>query len=355
MRAVGISPSIMPMEEKMHIQLHSEKKKETRILQKLFKPLYLDGFLQLPTTLNLSKMKSKINSTHYFIGLLSLIVTLFSCEKVITLDLNKEDPKIVIEAAFEIDSLMPNDIQYITIRRTVNFDTEINGGGVDNATITLTDGTDTIKSTPSNYQGDGKYALKINPGFLTKNKVYKIDVEVDNKVYSASSACPNSPVPLDSIGVFKQKSFGRYNYSIAPIRNETPAGIPNWYQFKAKKNGVKINKILVDDDQNLDGVESTLKPIFELNEFSPDTVVNNIPKFKIEKNGVTTLEDSVQIELTLVNIEYKVYRYLFNLVLNQGGRQSATPSNPDPIFTNGALGYFAVQKSYTRKKWINNK
>ena len=307
-------------------------------------------------------MKSKINSTHYFIGLLSLIVTLFSCEKVITLDLNKEDPKIVIEAALEIDSLMPNDIQYITIRRTVNFDTEINGGGVDNATITLTDGTDTIKSTPSNYQGDGKYALKINPGFLTKNKVYKIDVEVDNKVYSASSACPNSPVPLDSIGVFKQKSFGRYNYSIAPIRNENPKGIPNWYQFKAKKiiknDTIKINKIFVDDDQNLDGVKFTRKPIFDLNEFSPDTIVKNDtdqPKFKIKKNGVVTLADSVEIELTLANIEYKVYRYLFNLVLNQGGRQSATPSNPDPIFTNGALGYFSVQKSYTRKKWINNK
>ena len=112
---------------------------------------------------------------------------------------------------------------------------------------------------------------------------------------------------------------------------------------------------MVDDDQNLDGVPFTRKPIFELNEFSPDTVVNEMPKFKIEKNGITTLKDSVEIELTLVNIEYKVYRYLFNLVLNQGGRQSATPSNPDPIFSNGALGYFSVQKSYTRKKWINNK
>ena len=193
---------------------------------------------------------------------------------------------------------------------------------------------------------------------LEINKVYQLFVKVDNKVYTASSACPVHVVPLDSIGVFKQKSFGRYNYSIAPIRNETPAGIPNWYQFIAKKNGVKINKILVDDDQNLDGIKFTRKPIFELNEFSPDTIVKNDtdqPKFKIKKNGVVTLEDSVEIELTLANIDYKVYRYLFNLVLNQGGRQSATPSNPDPIFSNGALGYFSVQKSYTRKKWINNK
>jgi hypothetical protein len=302
-------------------------------------------------------MKSKINSAHYFLGFISLIITLFSCEKVIKLDLNKDDPKIIIEAAFEVDSLnqVDSSTQYVYVRRTVNFDTEISGLAVDNASITLTDGKDTIKSTPKNYKGDGKYELKIRKGFVTESKTLNLFVKVDNKVYSATSACPNHPVPLDSIGVFKQKSFGRYNYSIAPIRNETPAGIPNWYQFKAKKNGVKINKILVDDDQNLDGVMYTRKPLFQLNEFSPDTVVNNIPQFKIEKNGITTLKDSVEIELTLVNVEYKIYRYLFNLVLNQGGRQSATPSNPDPIFSNGALGYFSVQKSYTRKKWINNK
>lgn len=304
-------------------------------------------------------MKLKINTIHYFLGLFGILITLFSCEKVIKLDLNKDDPKIIIEAALEVDTLLPNDIQYISIRRTVNFDSEINGTAVDNATISLTD-TDTkntILTSPSTYLGNGKYALKIKPGSLTKNKVYQLDVKVDNKVYSATSACPSNPVPLDSIGVFKQKTFGRYNYSIAPIRNETPKGIPNWYQFIAKKiiknDTIKINKILVDDDQNLDGVQFTRKPIFDLNEFSPDTVINNIPKFKVEKDG--TVADSVEIELTLVNIDYKVYRYLFNLVLNQGGRQSATPSNPDPIFSNGALGYFSVQKSYTRRKLINTK
>jgi hypothetical protein len=41
--------------------------------------------------------------------------------------------------------------------------------------------------------------------------------------------------------------------------------------------------------------------------------------------------------------------------LNQGGRQSATPTNPDPIFTNGALGYFSIQSTDTKKIWVNNK
>jgi hypothetical protein len=121
---------------------------------------------------------------------------------------------IIIEAALEVDTLLPNDIQYISIRRTVNFDSEINGTAVDNATISLTDGKNTILTSPSSYLGNGKYELKIKPGSLTKNKVYQLDVKVDNKIYSATSACPSNPVPLDSIGVFKQKTFGWKNISV---------------------------------------------------------------------------------------------------------------------------------------------
>ena len=77
MRAVGISPSIMPTEEKMPTRLHSVKKKETQILQKRFKLLYLDGFQQLPTTLNLSNMKLKMKATHCIIGLFGILITLF--------------------------------------------------------------------------------------------------------------------------------------------------------------------------------------------------------------------------------------------------------------------------------------
>jgi hypothetical protein len=105
----------------------------------------------------------------------------------------------------------------------------------------------------------------------------------------------------------------------------------------------------------LDGVPRTSKPIFNVREFSPDTTVNSVPKWIIKKAGATELVDSVEAELTLVNIEYKVFRYLYNLALNQGGRQSATPTNPDPIFTNGALGYFSIQSTDTKKIWVNNK
>lgn len=292
-------------------------------------------------------MNTKMNSIRYFFGLIILFIN-YSCEKVINLDLNKENPKIIIEAPIDVDSTNHR----ITIKQTVNFDNEIGGVPITTADVTLTNGTNSVKF---NHTSNGEYVASTPVDFFGANKTFELKVIESGKTYIASSSCPTVSIPLDSIGVYKQKTFGRYNYSVVALRNETPKGVPNWYQYKAKKNGVKINKILIDDDQNLDGVTVTRKPIFDLPEFSPDTIVNDLPKFKIENNGSVSITDSVELELTLVNIEYKVYRYFFNLILNQGGRQSATPSNPDPLFTNGALGYFSIQKSYTKKKWINTK
>jgi hypothetical protein len=293
-------------------------------------------------------MKSKINSLYYFVGLFILLFNISSCEKVIKLDLNSENPKIVIEAPIDVDSTTHR----ITIKQTVNFDNEVGGIPITTAAVTLSNGSISVNF---NHLSNGEYIATTPLGFFDSNKSFELKVIESGKTYTASSVCPAISIPLDSIGLYKQKTFGRYDYSVVALRNETPKGVPNWYQYKAKKNGVKINKILIDDDQNLDGVTVTRKPIFDLPEFSPDTIVNELPKFKVEKEGITTLTDSVELELTLVNIEFKVYRYFFNLVLNQGGRQSATPSNPDPLFTNGALGYFSVQKSFTKKKWINTK
>lgn len=292
-------------------------------------------------------MNTKLNSIRYFFGLIILFIN-YSCEKVINLDLNKENPKIIIEAPIDVDSTNHR----ITIKQTVNFDNEIGGVPITTADVTLTNGTNSVKF---NHTSNGEYVASTPVNFFGANKTFELKVIESGKTYIASSSCPTVSIQLDSIGVYKQKTFGRYNYSVVALRNETPKGVPNWYQYKAKKNGVKINKILIDDDQNLDGVTVTRKPIFDLPEFSPDTIVNDLPKFKVEKDGKDTLVESVELELTLINIEYKVFRYFYNLILNQGGRQSATPSNPDPLFTNGALGYFSVQKSFTKKKTISTK
>jgi len=288
--------------------------------------------------------KQRINT----LGLLFSLLIFSSCEKVIQLDLNKENPQLVIEAIINIDSIN----QYVYLNRTVNFDNEGKGVPFSNASVQLMDGESLVAKFDHVENGKFKSTLKER---LTVGKQYTLQV-VDNEkkvTHVATSICPLK-VKLDTIEVYKNPPvFGRYNYAIVPVRNE-PIG-KNWYQFRLKKNDEKIHKILVDDDSNLDGVPRTLKPIFNVREFSPDTTVNSVPKWIIKKAGATELVDSVEAELTLVNIEYKVFRYLYNLALNQGGRQSATPTNPDPIFTNGALGYFSIQSTDTKKIWVNNK
>jgi len=288
--------------------------------------------------------KQRINT----LGLLFSLLIFSSCEKVIQLDLNKENPQLVIEAIINIDSIN----QYVYLNRTVNFDNEGKGVPFSNASVQLMDGESLVAKFDHVENGKFKSTLKER---LTVGKQYTLQV-VDNEkkvTHVATSICPLK-VKLDTIEVYKNPPvFGRYNYAIVPVRNE-PIG-KNWYQFRLKKNDEKIHKILVDDDSNLDGVPRTLKPIFNVREFSPDTTVNSVPKWIIKKAGATELKDSVEAELTLVNIEYKVFRYLYNLALNQGGRQSATPTNPDPIFTNGALGYFSIQSTDTKKIWVNNK
>ncbi len=284
------------------------------------------------------------------IGILFSLLIFSSCEKVIQLDLNKENPQLVIEAIINIDSTN----QYVYLNRTVNFDNEGKGVPFSNASVQLLDGESIVTKFES--LGNGTFKATLEKGLLKVGKQYTLQV-VDNEkkvTHVATSSCPVN-VKLDAIEVFKNPPvFGRYNYAIVPVRNE-PIG-KNWYQFRLKKNNEKIHKILVDDDSNLDGVPRTSKPIFNVREFSPDTTVNSVPKWIIKKAGATELKDSVEAELTLVNIEYKVFRYLYNLALNQGGgNQSATPTNPDPIFTNGALGYFSIQSTDTKKIWVNNK
>jgi len=297
--------------------------------------------------------KQRINT----LGLFFSLLIFSSCEKVIQLDLNKENPQLVIEAIINIDSLE----QSIFLTRTVNFDNEGKGEPVFDANVELFDGQ--LMVAKFKHVANGEFKTKLEKNRLTEGKEYTLKV-VDNEkevTHVATSICPKRVV-LDSIGFYKQKTFGRYRYSVVPLRSD-PIGKnwyqyrlkKGWYQYSLKKGGEKVAKILVDDDLNLDGVKTTRKPIFNINEFSPDTVVNDVPKWIIKNGTEITLVDSINVELTLVNIEYKVFRYLYNLALNQGGRQSATPTNPDPLFTNGALGYFSIQSSNTKERSLNNK
>lgn len=78
-------------------------------------------------------MKKILKPIFFTLSVVVLLLTTFSCEKVIKLDLNSENPKIIIEAPINIDSTN----QKITIKQTVNFDDENSGIAVITADVTI--------------------------------------------------------------------------------------------------------------------------------------------------------------------------------------------------------------------------
>ena len=271
-----------------------------------------------------------------------------SCEKVIKVDLNTEDPKLVVEAIVNADSTT----HYVTLTRTINFDEDKAAPIVTDALITVTDIND---NKSANYTYDvtlGKYKVT---NFLAKEgHTYKMVITSNGKTHTATSTIP-SRVVLDSLKIAKYP-FGPENevFAIVPLRYD-PAGIANYYQFRLKKNGEALKGIYVEDDQGMDGI-LTKKPIFtNRNEFTPDTLIGDTKKWKIKLNGTIEILDSITADIELSCIENKVFRYFFTLSLNGGGQQSATPANPDPLFDNGALGYFSAQTVQSKKIVISNK
>lgn len=282
----------------------------------------------------------------YLLGLATIFL-MNSCTKVIDINLNKNDTKLVVEAIVNADS----STHYVTLTNSINFDEDIAPPIVSGATITIKE---TNSNTIGTYSFDaqlGKYVLK---NFIVKEgNTYELSIVSNGKTYTASSTVPTR-VTLDSVKVVKYPFGPNMTYTIVPLRHD-PAGIANYYQFIMKRDNKLVPGIYVEDDLGLDG-QLTLKPIFpDKNAFGPDTTIANVDKWKKKTGDKIEIKDSILVELEMQCMENKVYRYLFTLNLNQGKQQSATPSNPDALFTNGALGYFSAQTTQKRSLYITNK
>lgn len=283
----------------------------------------------------------------YQFAILIFLFVLSSCKKVIKIDLNSEDPKLVIEAIINADSTT----HYATITQTINFDEDKAPPVISDALITVLDQT---TNTSANYSYDSKLNKYVVTNFLAKEgHTYLLTIQQNNKTYTATSTIPTRVV-LDSLKVSRYPFGAKEIVTLVPLRMD-PAGVSNFYRFQLKKNDETIKGTYVEDDQGLDG-QLTKKPLFPNNdEYTPDTTLNDVPLWRTKINGIEIYVDHINAEVQMSCIENKVYRYFFTLALNEGQQQSATPSNPDGLFTNGALGYFSAQTTQVKKVVITNK
>ena len=240
--------------------------------------------------------------------------SLFSCTKVINVNLNNANPNIVIEGIVS-DAPGPYEVK---LTQTVNFSDPNSFPPVTGATVKITDSvlgiTDLLKEmVPGTY-----VTQKLLQGFT--GHTYRLDVLSNGQEYTASSTMPGK-VDLDSVTFYSTNIFG--TKSTNAIANfQDPAGITNYYTFTEYVNGQAISQTFNFSDRLSDG-KYIRRQLF---------------------NDSSYINPGDQVSIEMHCVDNQVWQYFNTLGQARGNNsQAVTPANPVSNISNNALGYFSAQ------------
>ena len=270
------------------------------------------------------------NKKKKVIMLVSSVVILTSCEKVIDIDLINTEPKVVIEATIT-DTEGPHKVY---ISKTSDYFEPGKYPAISNGLVIISDDAGVVDT-----------CIEIEPGVYQTTKIegkpdsyYSLFVETEGKTYTAETYMPEK-VELDSVTYM-------FTNAVSPESNDgylikcqfvDPVEQENYYRVKTFKNGDFFiengNEFVIWDDVLFDGVNA------------------DIPA---KRGGeMFCLYDTISIELLTINKKtFQYYTSLINsLASGSGGMGSigkkmiigaAAPVNPPTNLSNGAAGYFAA-------------
>ena len=242
------------------------------------------------------------------------LTALYSCQKVVTLDLHTVAPYTVIEGEVT-DQAGPYTV---TVKKSVDFSADNSFPAITGATVKISDNEgviDTLTETaPGVYT---THSLQGKPG-----NSYTLTVFAHDTLYTASSTMP-FPVAFDSITFNQTNAFG--NKTIRAVPNfQDPAGIKNYYQFIEYINGQQLTKdIFVLDDRLSDG--------------------RYISRDLRTDSSYLAVNDSLEVRMYCIDVN--IFNYFDQLDQSTGGgafNTTASPANPATNINNGALGYFSA-------------
>ncbi len=253
-----------------------------------------------------------------YILIISLITLFASCEKVIELDLDNVEPKLVVEAVIT-DQPGPH---YVKLSKSVNFNEPSVYPYVENALVVITDNTGVVDTLQ--YTENGIYQSSKIEG--VEGRVYDLKIIVDNNTYTSRSTMPKK-VNFDTTVVIDFQFGPSLLKYIIPIYKD-PQELGNKYRFLLTVNGIKDKGILVFND-NVNNGQYNGQPLR-----SSDISI---------KSG-----DVVQVEMQTINEEIYNYFYTLGQISARGGGGGTTPANPPSNISGGALGNFSVVTTQTK-------
>jgi len=245
-----------------------------------------------------------------------------SCEKVIKVDLNDTEKRIIIQGNYSGDGQVVD----VKISLTSSYFDNSTSPNLDNAVVTISDQTGSPQNVPS--IGNGKYQL-LNYA-PTAGATYTMTVVYDGIEYKASSIL-NSTIAQDPMHIeYEVEEPGPFGEEgeegfVAYINYTDPASTTDFYQVVTHVNGEQMEKY-VSNDKFING----------------STVIDYAYGFL--KSG-----DTINIDLRTINEATHDY-YVELSTLNDGN--VATPANPKYQWSNRGLGYFSVFGSSVREHII---
>ncbi|WP_071597001.1 DUF4249 family protein [Niabella aurantiaca] len=161
---------------------------------------------------------------------------------------------------------------------------------------------------------------------------YTLTVQMDGATYTATSPMP-AKVIFDSLFITRRTVLGR-ELRIPTVTFSDPRGTENYYRFILSVDGFESTNIFIETDRLFNGNKMTLELLDLFTDSSSPTFVDQY--------------DQVIVEMQCINKQ--TYDYLYQLkesALGQGN--TVNPGNPQSNLTGGALGYFSVHTSETKK------
>lgn len=255
----------------------------------------------------------------FFIFALSFL----SCEKVIDLELNEAEPKLVIEASLNIFPDDPSSTQaFVKLTTTAPFfDNEV--PFVTDAVVTVTHKNGTV--FPFAYSENGYYISDLTP---EPNILYTLEVIYQNEVYTASNSLVSSS-PIEFVEQKNDAGFSGEDIELKAFFSD-PAGEENYYFFEGLSEKGNIYDAISDEFFN----------------------GNLIFGYYL----VEDIEPGDEVKFNLYGINEQNYNFIFTL-LQQGDAPSG-PFETQPATVRGnivnetdpdnfPLGYFRISEAYT--------
>jgi len=260
-------------------------------------------------------------------ALVPLAVMLNSCEKVVSIDLNKANPHMVIEGIVTDQHIQDS---VVLSKSGDYFEPSLYFPPVPNALVTISDdlgSLDTLKEdTPGTYRSS---TLRGVPG-----RTYTLTVASEGTIYNAVSSMPEK-VFIDSLYTTPFRAadgdVGYYLY----IEFKDPPDPGNYYRVN-----LSISRPLPPD--SITGERYHL--------FSDNLTNGNEVTLRMRTGRSVVSGDTLTVELLSIDrASYDYFRTLNDILTSDRAPTSLAPTNPNTNLTNGSLGYFSAYTVDSKK------